>query len=150
LFGGIAAIGLGNIYEAGHGWRLLRFELAVVGDFAVRTQNHLAEVAEDGSFARGDAVLGDGEEDFAEDAVDVFGRIEITGRCGQFRSERLVDGGLGSGLRDVDKAVVRVGRADRLRAAPPRRGEMGAAVMSEITNGIEEIHFVLGILRVES
>jgi hypothetical protein len=27
---------------------------------------------------------------------------------------------------------------------------MGAAVMSEVTNRIEQIHFVLGILRVES
>jgi hypothetical protein len=115
----------------------LLFELAVVGDFAVGTKNHLAEVAEDGGFARRDAVLRDGEENFAEDAVDVFGRIEIAGGCGEFGSEGLVGGRLGSGLRDVDKAVVRIRRAHRLRAAPPRRGEMGAAVMSEITNRIK-------------
>jgi hypothetical protein len=128
----------------------LRFELAVVGDFAVGTKNHLAEVAEDGGFARRDAVLGDGEEDFAEDTVDVFGRIEIAGGCGEFGSEGLVGGGFGSGLGNVDEAVVRIRRAHRLRAAASGRGEMSAAVMSEITNGIEEIHFVLGILRVES
>jgi hypothetical protein len=128
----------------------LRFELAVVGDFAVRTKNHLAEIAEDGGFARGDAVLGDGEEDFAQDAVDVFGRIEIAGGCGEFGGEGLVGGGLGSGLGDVDEAVVRIGGADGLGATASGRGEMGAAVMSEVTNRIEQIHFVLGILRVES
>jgi hypothetical protein len=125
-------------------------ELAVVGDFAVRTKNHLSEVAEDGSFARGDAVLDDGEENFAEDAVDVFGRIEIAGGCGEFGGESLVGGGFGSSFGNVDEAVVRIRRAHRLRAAASGRREMGAAVMSEVTNRIEQIHFVLGILRVES
>jgi hypothetical protein len=135
--GGIAAIGLGNIYEAGHDWRLLRFELAVVGDFAVGTKNHLAEIAEDRGFARSDAVLGHGEEDFAEHAVDVFGGVEIPRGCGEFGGEGLVGGRLGSELGDVDEAVVRIGGADGLGAAASGRREMGAASMSEITNRIE-------------
>jgi hypothetical protein len=125
-------------------------ELAVVGDFAMRAKNHLAEVAEDGGFARGDAVLGNGEEDFAQDAVHVFGGIEIAGGRGEFGSEGLVGGGFGSSFGNVDEAVVRIRRAHRLRAAASGRREMGAAVMSEVTNRIEQIHFVLGILRVES
>jgi hypothetical protein len=122
----IAAIGLGDVDKAGHDWRLLRFELAVVGDFAVGTKNHLAEIAEDRGFARSDAVLGDGEENFAEDAVDVFGGVEIPRGCGEFGSEGLVGGRLGSELGDVDEAVVRIGGADGLGAAASGGGEVGA------------------------
>ncbi len=40
-------------------------------------EQDLAEVGEDGGFARGDAVLGDGGKEFAEDVVDVGGGEEI-------------------------------------------------------------------------
>jgi hypothetical protein len=42
-----------------------------------RREQDLAEVGESGGFARGDAVLRDGDEKFAEDVVDVCGGEEI-------------------------------------------------------------------------
>jgi hypothetical protein len=41
------------------------------------SEQDLAEVGEDGGFARGDAVLGDRSKEFAEDVVDVSGGEEI-------------------------------------------------------------------------
>jgi hypothetical protein len=103
----------------------------------VRAKNHLPEIAEDGGFSWSDAVLGNAEEDFAEHAIDVFGGVEIPRGCGEFGGEGLVGGRLGSGLGDVDEAVVWIGGADGLGAAASGRREMGAASMSEITNRIE-------------
>jgi hypothetical protein len=40
-------------------------------------EHDLAEVGEDGGFAKGDTVLRDGDEKFAEDVVDVGGGEEI-------------------------------------------------------------------------
>ena len=50
----------------------------------------LAEVGEAGGFAKRDAVLGDGDEEFAEDVVDVGGgeEIAVEGR-GNFAAEAL-------------------------------------------------------------
>jgi hypothetical protein len=55
-----------------------------------RGEQGLAEVGEVGGFAKGDAVLGDGDEEFAEDVVDVGGSEEIAveGR-GNFLAETL-------------------------------------------------------------
>ncbi len=55
-----------------------------------RGEQGLAEVGEVGGFAEGDTVLGDGDEEFAEDVVDVGGgeEIAVEGR-GDFFAEAL-------------------------------------------------------------
>jgi len=74
--GGLRRIATGNVATELEAWRVrgLGFgcELLVKDDFAVGAEEHLSEVAEDGGFAGGDAVFGEGEEDFGEDAVYVF------------------------------------------------------------------------------
>jgi hypothetical protein len=53
-------------------------------------EHNLAEIGEDGGFARRDAVLGNGGEEFAEDVVDVGGGEEIAvERSGNFVAETL-------------------------------------------------------------
>jgi hypothetical protein len=55
-----------------------------------RSEQSFAEVGEVGGFAEGDAVLGDGDEEFAEDVVDVGGGEEIAVEgCGDFFAEAL-------------------------------------------------------------
>jgi hypothetical protein len=79
----------------------------VEGDFALGAEEHLPEVAEDGGFARGEAVFGEGEEDFCQDAVDVFGRLERAGGPGEFSSKR---GGEEAFLFGVAAAIGGAGR----------------------------------------
>jgi len=55
-----------------------------------RGEQGLAEVGEVGGFAEGDTVLGDGDEEFAEDVVDVGGSEEIAVEgCRDFFAEAL-------------------------------------------------------------
>jgi len=53
-------------------------------------EHDLAEVGESGGFAKGDTVLRDGDEEFAEDVVNVGGGEEITvERGGNFGAQAL-------------------------------------------------------------
>jgi hypothetical protein len=53
-------------------------------------EEELADIGESGGVARGDAILGQGGEDFAEDVIDVGGVEEIAGEgSGQFGADAL-------------------------------------------------------------
>jgi hypothetical protein len=74
-------------------------------------EESFAEVGEVGGFAKGDAVLGDGDEEFAEDVVDVGGGEEIAVEgCGDFFAEALGLDAL-EFLAGVEGAEGRMGRA---------------------------------------
>jgi hypothetical protein len=74
-------------------------EFFVEGDFAVGAEKHLAQVAEDGGFAGGETVFGEGQEDFGEDAVDVLGGAEGASGLGEFGGEGGSDDDVVFGVR---------------------------------------------------
>jgi len=96
-FGG--GIGIGEGGRSGEGGGGVE-DFVPVGEFVVEREllfdvgeareHDLAHVGEGESFADGDAVLGDGDEEFAEDVVDVGGGEEaaVEGR-GDFVAEAL-------------------------------------------------------------
>jgi hypothetical protein len=104
------------------------------------TEEGVAHGVEEASFAEGNAIFEDSDEEFGEDAADVGGRIENGGGLGEFCLEGLVGAGVVVFGR-VDETESGIGGADGLGAAASGGGEMGAAWEGEITNGVEEFHF---------
>ncbi len=97
-------------------------ELFVEGDFAMGAEEHLPEVAEDGSFAGGEAVFREGQKDFGEDAADVFGCAERGGGLGEFGGEGGGDDDVVFGVRE---AVGRI-RGGGHEATVSGGGQIGA------------------------
>jgi hypothetical protein len=92
-------IGIGESGWSGEGWGVGQDFVPVLGlvgerilffDVGEGREHDLAEAGESGGFANGDAVLGDGDEEFTEDVVDVSGGEEIAMEgSGDFAAEAL-------------------------------------------------------------
>ena len=93
-----------------------RVEFLLHGDGALGLEDGLGDVAEDARFFGGEAMLEHGVEDFAHDVIDLRGRGEVSGECGDFGSE-IVGGGRRVSLGGMGKAEVRVMWRDSLAAA---------------------------------
>jgi len=99
------------------------------------SEQDLAEVGEDGGVARRDAVLRDGDKEFAEDVVDIGGGEEITvERDGDLGTQALRLAGLQffPGMERTQRRVVRVAR----HAAATAIGKLKLATGGDTSTGI--------------
>jgi hypothetical protein len=102
-------------------------------------EHDLAEEGQGGGFAEGDAVLGGGDKEFAEDMVDVGGGEEIAVEGGgDFAAQALGLEELGF-LAGVEGTEGRMGRAAQ-HAAPAAVGKVKLAARGDASAGIRVRH----------
>lgn len=136
------ALRAGDADLTGH-WILDRFglEAAAIGDFAMGTKKHLAEITEHCSFAQRNASLCGSAKDDGENVEDVFRTLEGASGLIELSAERL---GVGLFVSPVEAAVTRIWRSDGHATAAIVGGSEGTARSIGKNDGFRQGAFHFG------